>query len=105
MLTCRTEERRSRSHDGQGFVGKPIGPLRTLGRDAGERVPMIRQWCDAMSDDQPHLLGRRRLRRRRVHGGIVAPPTMLDAWTMQGWEMHKSATTSPRTSSSASTRS
>ncbi len=31
----------------------------------------------------------RRSRSRARSGGIVAPPMMLDAWTMQGWEMHK----------------
>ena len=24
-----------------------------------------------------------------VHAGIVAPPTMLQAWTMEGWSMHE----------------
>src|SRR5262245_8221568 len=56
------------------FVGKPIGPA-FVGRDPVNQ-PMIRQWCDAMGDRDPAYES-------------VAPPTMLQAWTMQGFEMAK----------------
>jgi uncharacterized OB-fold protein/acyl dehydratase len=66
------------------FVGKPIGPPRP-GRDPVNE-PMIRQWCDAMGDRNPAYWDGEAAK-RTAHGGVVAPPTMLDAWTMQGFEM------------------
>ena len=70
----------------RAFVGKPIGPKLT-GRDAVNE-PMIRQWCDAMGDANGVYLDPN-VAKQSPFGGIVAPPMMLDAWTMQGWEMHK----------------
>ena len=67
------------------FVGKPIGPPFTSRDPVNE--PMIRQWCDAMGDANAAYLDAG-YAEKSVHGGIVAPPVMLDAWTMQGWEMH-----------------
>jgi hypothetical protein len=45
--------------------------------------PMIRHWCDALDDRNP-VYTDPELAARSVHGGIVAPPTMLQAWTMPG---------------------
>lgn len=45
--------------------------------------PMIRHWCDAMEDGNP-LYTDPEAASRSVHGGVVAPPTMLNAWTMLG---------------------
>jgi len=70
----------------RAFVGKPIGP-RVTARDAVNE-PMIRQWCDAMGDASGVYLDAE-VAKRSPFGCIVAPPMMLDAWTMQGWEMHK----------------
>jgi uncharacterized OB-fold protein/acyl dehydratase len=70
----------------QEFVGQPIGDP-DLGRDPVNE-PMIRQWCDAMGDTNPAYLDADAAA-ASVHGGLVAPPTMLQAWTMHGWEMHK----------------
>jgi len=61
------------------------------GRRAGEPIvardevntAMIRHWCDAIGDDNP-VYTDPELAGRSVHGGIVAPPTMLQAWTMRG---------------------
>ena len=47
---------------------------------------MIRQWCDAMGDRNP-AYSDAAAARETVHGGVVAPPTMLQAWTMQGFAM------------------
>lgn len=66
------------------FVGKPIGPPR-VGRDPVNE-PMIRQWCDAMDDRNPAYADAEAAA-TTAHGGVVAPPTMLQAWTMQGFEM------------------
>jgi len=42
---------------------------------------MIRHWCDAVGDGNP-VYTDREFAAKSVHGGIVAPPTMLQAWTM-----------------------
>jgi uncharacterized OB-fold protein/acyl dehydratase len=68
------------------FVGKPIGDP-DVGRDAVNEA-MIRQWCDAMGDANP-VYWDADAASRTVHGGLVAPPTMLQAWTMHGFEMAK----------------
>ncbi|MCP5055921.1 MAG: hypothetical protein GY937_04255 [bacterium] len=68
------------------FVGKPIGPPKT-GRDAVNE-PMIRAWCDAMGDTNAAYL-EPSAAKDSCHEGIVAPPTMLQAWTMDGFEMHE----------------
>ncbi|MCP5067155.1 MAG: hypothetical protein GY946_11370 [bacterium] len=69
----------------QEFAGKPIGPPKT-GRDA-VNGPMIRAWCDAMGDTNPAYLDPSAAK-ASGHGDVVAPPTMLQAWTMDGFEMH-----------------
>jgi uncharacterized OB-fold protein/acyl dehydratase len=70
----------------EGFVGKPIGPP-DVGRDPVNEA-MIRQWCDAMGDTNP-VYWDADVAGRSVHGGLVAPPTMMQAWTMHGFEMAK----------------
>ncbi len=45
--------------------------------------PMIHHWCDAIGDTNPVYLDEE-LAAQSVHGGIVAPPTMLQAWGMPG---------------------
>jgi uncharacterized OB-fold protein/acyl dehydratase len=45
--------------------------------------PMIRHWCDAVDDRNP-VYTDPGFADRSVHGGVVAPPTMLQAWTMRG---------------------
>ena len=66
------------------YVGKPIGPQVT-GRDP-VNLPMIRQWCDAMDDAHP-AYGDEATAQETIHGGVVAPPTMLQAWIMEGYSM------------------
>lgn len=65
----------------RSFVGQPIGePF--VARDP-VNLPMIRHWCDAMGDRNPVYLDEE-FAEKACHGGIVAPPTMLQAWTMKG---------------------
>jgi uncharacterized protein len=45
--------------------------------------PMIRHWCDAIGDANP-IYTDPTAAAASVHGEIVAPPTMLQAWTMPG---------------------
>ncbi len=63
------------------FVGKPLGsPEPQVAPDA-VNLPMIRHWVDAMDDRNPVYLYEDAAKRTRF-GGIVAPPAMLQAWTM-----------------------
>jgi acyl dehydratase len=65
----------------QSFVGMASGePL--VGRDPVNEA-QIRQWCDAIDDRLP-VYSDPEAAAKSVHGGLVAPPTMLQAWTMQG---------------------
>ncbi len=68
------------------YVGKPIGPQVTA-RDP-VNLPMIRQWCDAMGDFHPAYFDEESAK-GTIHGRVVAPPTMLQAWIMDGFEMAK----------------
>jgi acyl dehydratase len=45
--------------------------------------PMIHHWCDAIGDRNPAYLDRD-FAEKSIHGGIIAPPAMLQAWTMRG---------------------
>lgn len=68
----------------RSYVGRPIGTPAT-GRDPVNE-PMIRQWCDAMGETNPAYLDPAAAR-GTVHGELKAPPTMLQAWVMEGWSM------------------
>ncbi len=46
---------------------------------------MIRHWCDAIGDKNP-IYTDPDAAAASVHGKIVAPPTMLQAWVMRGLE-------------------
>jgi 3-oxo-4,17-pregnadiene-20-carboxyl-CoA hydratase alpha subunit len=65
----------------RSFVGRTSGePL--IGRDPVNEA-QIRQWCDAIDDRNP-IYTDEEAAAKSAHGGLVAPPTMLQAWTMQG---------------------
>ncbi|HET6874486.1 MAG TPA: OB-fold domain-containing protein [Acidimicrobiales bacterium] len=71
------------------YIGRRVGPPSTA-RDPVNQ-PMIRHWCDAMGDDNPVYTDPDYAAASR-HGGIVAPPTMLQAWNMQGLRRDPGAT-------------
>jgi acyl dehydratase len=48
-------------------------------------VPMIRRWCAAMGERNPLYLDED-YARTTPYGGIVAPPAMLEVWTMGGYQ-------------------
>ena len=75
------EELESRFAD---FVGQPFGPP-AAGADAVNE-PMIRHWCESMGDANPIYVDPAAAKQSR-HGGLVAPPTMMQAWTMDGYAM------------------
>jgi len=84
MLT--PEQKRDLETQIRAFVGRPTGPP-SVGRDLVNE-PMIRQWCDATGDANPVYLDPEAAA-KSVHGGIVAPPMMLQAWILEGWSMHR----------------
>ncbi len=61
------------------YVGKPLGAP-AVAPDEVNR-PMIRHWVDALDDRNPVYLDDQLAATTRF-GGIVAPPAMLQAWTM-----------------------
>ena len=65
----------------QAFVGRSTAPP-FRARDPVNQ-PMIRHWCDAVGDANPIYTDPTAAAASR-HGGIVAPPAMLQAWTMPG---------------------
>jgi uncharacterized protein len=46
-------------------------------------LPMIRNWTEAIGDANP-VYTDAEAAARSVHGGLVAPPAMLQVWTMRG---------------------
>jgi acyl dehydratase len=61
------------------YVGRPMGPPSEAPDPVN--VPMIRHWVDALDDQNPVYLDRELAESTRF-GGLVAPPAMLQAWTM-----------------------
>jgi len=61
------------------------------GKEAGEpehgadpvNQPMIRHWVEAIGDENP-IYTQPEAAEKSVHGEIVAPPVMLQAWVMRG---------------------
>jgi uncharacterized OB-fold protein len=45
--------------------------------------PMVRNWVEALGDRNPVYVDRKSAE-ASVHGGLVAPPAMLQVWTMPG---------------------
>ena len=61
------------------YVGQPMGPASVAPDPVN--VPMIRHWVAALDDRNPVYLDETFAKRTR-HGGIVAPPAMLQTWGM-----------------------
>ena len=61
------------------YVGKPMGPPSVAPDPVN--VPMIRHWVAAFDDRNPVYLDEDAAARSRF-GSVVAPPAMLQAWTM-----------------------
>jgi uncharacterized OB-fold protein len=57
--------------------------------DAPEPVslPLIRQWCEAIGD-RNSIYTEACDATRSAHGGVVAPPAMIQVWTMPGLARH-----------------
>ncbi len=77
------EARASYGREGDAEVARdPVNPA------------MIRHWCDAMGDHNPVYTDPERAA-RSLHGALVAPPAMLNAWTMPGLSRRPDATSRP----------
>lgn len=66
----------------QKFVGLVIGPPQAAPDEVN--IPMIRHLVEAVDDKNPVYLNEEAAK-ASVHGGVVAPPTMLQAWVMAGF--------------------
>ena len=71
-----------------GSQGPPTTPRHAVNE------PMIAHWCDAMGDENP-VYSDEAFATGSIHGGIVAPPAMLDVWDRHGLTQVRSAD-SPR---------
>jgi acyl dehydratase len=65
----------------EDWVGKPLGSQGPSLAPDEVNLPMIRHWVDAMDDRNPVYLDAERAASSRF-AGIVAPPAMLQTWTM-----------------------
>lgn len=68
----------------KAYVGIETGPPAAAPEPVNES--MIRHWCEAMGDRNAAYVDADAAR-ATVHQGIVAPPTMLQGWTLRGIEM------------------
>jgi acyl dehydratase len=63
------------------FIGKPMSAGGPSSAPDPVNIPMIRHWVDALDDQNPIYLDQE-LAERSPFGGVVAPPAMLQSWTM-----------------------
>jgi uncharacterized OB-fold protein/acyl dehydratase len=67
------------------FVGLEIGPPQEPLEPVNES--MIFHWCEALSDNNP-IYTDPQAAKKSIHKGIVAPPAMLQVWSMRGLELY-----------------
>jgi acyl dehydratase len=65
----------------EGLIGKPVGSQAVVVGPDPVNIPMIRHWAAAFEDANPVYTDPERASESRF-GGIVAPPLMLQTWTM-----------------------
>lgn len=68
----------------EAYVGIEIGAP-DVARDSVNEA-MISHWCDAMGDENP-VYRDPEAGAASVHGSVVAPPTMMQAWILPGLDM------------------
>jgi uncharacterized OB-fold protein/acyl dehydratase len=71
----------------QAFEGRQVGPASRAPEPVN--TAMIRHWVEAVGDENPVYLDPEAAK-ETVHGEVIAPPVMLQAWTMQGLRRKRS---------------
>jgi acyl dehydratase len=67
--------------DFSSYLGGDLGPYKSWDK---VNAPMIRHWCEAMGDSNP-IYTDPEAARAEGFSSVVAPPAMLQAWTMYGF--------------------
>ena len=67
------------------YAGLEIGPAEEAMEPVNES--MIFHWCEALGDNNP-VYTDPEAAKKSVHKGIVAPPAMLQTWSLRGLEMY-----------------
>lgn len=67
--------------DLQQYVGAEFGPFHSWDP---VNAPMIRHWCEAMGDTNP-IYTNDDAARAAGYEQLIAPPTMMQAWSMTGY--------------------
>ncbi len=80
-MTATDAEFVDRTADLDALVGTRTGPVVLSPHAVNEA--MIRHWVEAMGDDDPVYVSDEAARAEGL-GGAIAPPTMLQAWSMRG---------------------
>ena len=79
---------REQVHHQAALAAVEIGSLRAeTGRYASDMDSLLDDMCEAMGDSCPAYLDPEAAK-QTVHGGIVAPPAMLQVFDMRGYPMH-----------------
>jgi acyl dehydratase len=65
----------------KSFIGESHGPYHSWDE---VNQPMIRHFAEAMGDRNP-VYQNPEYANGSIHKGVVAPPTMMQAWTMKGY--------------------
>ncbi len=68
----------------RAYIGREISS-RKRGLDDVNKV-MIRHWCEVMGDKNP-VYTDEEFAAKSSKGGLIAPPTMLQVWNMEGYAM------------------
>jgi uncharacterized OB-fold protein len=69
-----------------------VGEVRGVAATDPVNLPMIHHWADAMGDANP-VYTDEAVAASSVHGEIVAPPAMIQVWTMPGLKRDKGVAT------------
>ncbi|HKA15635.1 MAG TPA: OB-fold domain-containing protein [Myxococcota bacterium] len=85
------DDREELRADLDAWIGREGDPQ--LARDPVNPA-MIRHWCDAVGDYNP-VYTDPDFAAKSVHGALVAPPAMLQAWTMRGLRPPEDASARP----------
>jgi uncharacterized OB-fold protein/acyl dehydratase len=78
------EETKAFEQEIYAFVGRENGPPKKGHDNVNE--PMIRHWVEIMGDESP-VYTDPEAAKNSSKGGIIAPPAMLQAWSMEGYSM------------------